>query len=184
MRRFPDRTTRVNLFTLTQIANEKACSAGFRVACLFVMSILQFGLPDPGVEYRPRPSVYAVIVNDRGQLLAIFKRETFFLPGGGIDDGESEGTALLRECLEETGFEIEIGELLGRADQFCFAPVQQRYFNKLGVFYRAELKDTPAQPVTELHKVCWVLPSEFAARPAHESHLWAVQRAFNTPPPD
>jgi len=146
------------------------------------MAVIQFGTREPGADYQPRPSVYAVVMNDERRVLAILKREMFFLPGGGIDEYETESAALSRECLEETGFEIAIGELLGRADQYCFAPVQQKYFNKLGAFYRATLENIPPRPVTEAHEVKWVTVAEFETRPAHESHLWAVRKALKSKP--
>ena len=50
--------------------------------------------------------VFAIIVNDEGKVL--IKRRTdanqhWDLPGGGVDDGESDIAALVREVTEETG---------------------------------------------------------------------------------
>jgi len=119
-----------------------------------------------------------VVFDNDGRLLVILKRGLYILPGGGIDETEDETTALARECLEETGYEIQRGRLIGRADQYCFAPAQQQYFNKLGAFYLATLSKNPPEAVREDHEVCWVTPAEFANRPAHESHLWAVRLAL------
>lgn len=144
------------------------------------MDTRQFGEKLVNVVYQPRPSVYAVIFDNSDRVLVIFKREMYFLPGGGIDQGETERAALIRECLEETGHEIVMGESLGRADQYCFAPVQRKYVNKLGTFYRAILDNQAAHPVLEAHKIKWVTVAEFETRPAHESHLWAVKQALRT----
>ena len=63
----------------------------------------------------PRVSVKAVIVR-ADKLLAIKKRDErgdyFILPGGGQHERESLHEALARECREELGTAIEIGELL------------------------------------------------------------------------
>jgi 8-oxo-dGTP diphosphatase len=51
-------------------------------------------------------------------------------PGGGIDEGESATEALKREFLEETGFKIEVGELL-KTREFIKAPLHaiELYFS-------------------------------------------------------
>ena len=63
----------------------------------------------------PRVSAKAVIVRD-DQLLVIVKRDTggeyYALPGGGQDDFETLPEAVRRECLEEIGVDVEVGELL------------------------------------------------------------------------
>lgn len=62
--------------------------------------------------------VAAVIVSD-GRVLAAQRAEPPALaggwefPGGKVDPGESEHDALVRECQEELGVEIAVGERVG-----------------------------------------------------------------------
>lgn len=62
--------------------------------------------------------VAAVIVAD-GRVLAAQRAEPPALaggwefPGGKVDPGESEQEALIRECREELGVEISVGERIG-----------------------------------------------------------------------
>jgi len=62
-----------------------------------------------------RNSSKAIIIQD-GKLLTIkFSRygNTYYnLPGGGQENGETLHQALIRECKEEIGAEVEIGELI------------------------------------------------------------------------
>ncbi|MFB5089598.1 NUDIX domain-containing protein [Psychrobacillus sp. PGGUH221] len=62
-----------------------------------------------------RNSAKAVIVKD-GKVLAVKIHENggtyYILPGGGQKHGENLHQALERECKEELGAEVEIGELL------------------------------------------------------------------------
>ena len=64
----------------------------------------------------PRNSAKAVIVED-GRLLVLTKRNAqgqlfHLLPGGGQERGETLPEAVKRECLEELGVLVEVGELL------------------------------------------------------------------------
>ena len=64
---------------------------------------------------RIRNSAKAIIVKD-GKLLALKMHENggtyYILPGGGQEHGETLHQALERECREEIGADVEIGELI------------------------------------------------------------------------
>jgi len=68
---------------------------------------------------RPRISVKALIV-DRGRLLLPLHRDDaglyYILPGGGQESGETLAAACVRECREELGVDVAVGELLGVRD--------------------------------------------------------------------
>lgn len=57
----------------------------------------------------------AVVRDDSGQLLMIRRADdgSWGLPGGGVKAGETWQQATVRECLEETGWQIEVYGLLG-----------------------------------------------------------------------
>ncbi|HEY3250974.1 MAG TPA: NUDIX domain-containing protein [Ignavibacteria bacterium] len=62
-----------------------------------------------------RSSNKAVIIKDN-HILAVKKKDAngffYILPGGGQEHGETVIESLKRECLEETGYNIKIGDLL------------------------------------------------------------------------
>jgi 8-oxo-dGTP diphosphatase len=66
-----------------------------------------------------RVGAYAVIVQDEAVLLSHWNprhatfRGAWTLPGGGMEIGEQPAETALREVLEETGFTVELDELLG-----------------------------------------------------------------------
>jgi 8-oxo-dGTP diphosphatase len=65
------------------------------------------------------PCVGAVIKDEQGRLLLIKRGHEpgaglWSLPGGRIEPGETDASALVREMREETGLEVQAGPLLGR----------------------------------------------------------------------
>lgn len=67
-----------------------------------------------------KPGAGAVIINNKDEVLLVkqyrypIKDFQINIPGGGIDIGEDDESALKREIKEETGLEIEIIKKLGK----------------------------------------------------------------------
>ncbi|MEJ2425392.1 MAG: NUDIX domain-containing protein [Candidatus Thiodiazotropha sp.] len=75
-----------------------------------------------GLEPQIRNAVRAVILRDGAVLMQKKRSETkgewYTLPGGGQNAGETLEASLIRECEEELGVRIKVGELLTIADTF------------------------------------------------------------------
>ena len=96
-----------------------------------------------------RVGAYAVIVQDEAVLLSHWNprhatfRGAWTLPGGGMEIGEQPAETALREVLEETGFTVELDELLGVHSRHM-APDERmdglgRPLHALRVIYRAHV---------------------------------------------
>ena len=71
----------------------------------------------PGKNSPPTLAVGAIVVHDDSLLMVLRGREPnkglWTVPGGRVEAGEYIADALKREVREETGIEIEVGDLLG-----------------------------------------------------------------------
>ncbi|WP_228101351.1 NUDIX domain-containing protein [Paenibacillus donghaensis] len=68
-----------------------------------------------GISLKLRNSAKAIILNNNSVLVTKHHDESgifYLLPGGGQEPGEKLTECLIRECIEETGYEIEVKELL------------------------------------------------------------------------
>ncbi|WP_237156806.1 bifunctional NUDIX hydrolase/phosphatase PAP2 family protein [Photobacterium leiognathi] len=81
---------------------------------LFFVSLLSSSVfSQENLSYQPKGAT-CVIHNEDGQVVLVqdYLTRTLSLPGGYIDSGETFQAAAKRETLEETGINVDIGELL------------------------------------------------------------------------
>ena len=120
------------------------------------------------------PCVGAVIKDDLGRLLLIKRGHPpaaglWSLPGGRIEPGETDAEALVREMREETGLEIEAGQLIGTVRR----PGQDG-----GVLdirdYAAAVTGGTLRPGDDAADARWVDASELASLPLTEGLVEAL----------
>ena len=66
----------------------------------------------------------AVVLNERGEVLLIKddRRNSWTFPGGIVEEGEGLLDGVKREVLEETGIEVEVGQLFCVTSNTCKHP--------------------------------------------------------------
>lgn len=109
--------------------------------------------------------VRAIIIED-GKLLTIKRvkeNETYWVfPGGGIEDGENQRQALIRECQEELGVVVEVGELVFENSyvHWKFGPQHEYFYNcsiisgEVGTGEGPEFQENSSYEGT--HEVEWI----------------------------
>ena len=98
-------------------------------------------------EYDSRLAAYAVVVDEHDRvLLALwneFSEPLWTLPGGGVELNETVEAGVVRELLEETGYDVEPGRVLG-VDTVVVSPDERtvdrdRWFRGIRVVYEATI---------------------------------------------
>lgn len=142
------------------------------------MATPQFGVAEPGRDYPDRPAAFVVVERD-GKIAIV--RVTpksggvrLDLPGGGIDPGETPAQAAARECGEEAGITVVMGEAFLRADHF-FVNDEGKSNNTRGTFLAARFEaEAPALKIEDDHALTWVDPYEALRTVSRDAHAWAV----------
>lgn len=141
--------------------------------------------PD-GIVQRVRLAAYAWSEDgDRVLLVRIAPGEAdsgrWTLPGGGCAFGEDPAEGARRELREETGLEVELGEVLGIRSA-VYGPARTRSGHRIhfvGVLYRARIAggDLRHEPDGSTDLAAWQPFDALDALPAVELLDWARARA-------
>jgi 8-oxo-dGTP diphosphatase len=99
-----------------------------------------------------------------------------FLPGGGIDPGESPGETVVREFWEECGLEVTAGMWSVRAIGFVYSPNDRVVFEKLSTFIDATCTERRGVAQEPDHELEWVSLQSAVTGLRDPSHRWAVER--------
>jgi 8-oxo-dGTP diphosphatase len=146
--------------------------------------IPEFGDKQPGRVYVPRPGAYGLVSDGQGRIAVLQTPRGGFLPGGGIEAGESPEEALRREVREECGFGVTVGERLGEAAEYRCTEGHAFAIRKDCVFFAATLHTETAGETgaaTEAdHALRWLTPSEAEEQLAHGSQKWIVRQSRNS----
>ncbi|AJD90244.1 DNA mismatch repair protein MutT [Jeotgalibacillus malaysiensis] len=143
--------------------------------------MLTFGEKENGKTYITRPAVYSVMFNSNKDKIAVIhvRSKDYFLPGGGIEQGETHEKCLEREVLEETGMKVKVRRFIGSAGRYFYSINEGTYYLSEGHFYECEAGEKIEEPVDEDHELRWVEPTEAVNCLIHDHQRWAVKKALS-----
>ncbi len=97
------------------------------------------------------------VENERGELLVMFRRGSWDLPKGKIDDGETPPQAAVREVQEETGLtDVRLGAFI--CETWHTYLFKEKRWLKKTYWYRMQTTDNQTVPQTEedIEAIEWV----------------------------
>ncbi len=120
-----------------------------------------------GREYPLRPVVGVGVVVWHGERVLLVQRGKpprvgqWSLPGGAQELGETVAAAARREVFEETGLEVELGEVLAAVDMIEREAGRVRYHYTL-IDFSAEAAGPELRPGGDAADARWFTPEELA----------------------
>ncbi len=88
--------------------------------------------------YLDRYGAYLIAI-EHDKLAVVKTPKGYFLPGGGMENGESDIQCIQRECMEEIGCDVQVQNFVCSAEKFVqhptlgyFHPIQRFYCGTVG----------------------------------------------------
>ena len=88
------------------------------------------------INYIDRVGAYLIPVRD-SKIGVVKTSKGYFLLGGGLDGDESHEECIKRECLEEIGYAVSVGNKVCSAEMYCEHPTIG-YFHPIQTYYVGE----------------------------------------------
>ncbi len=135
-----------------------------------------------------RISAYAIVINDEGKILLVTPtwRDTYDIPGGGVEPEEEIAEGLKREVYEETGYKIKV------VDNHPFYVSETRFYwqsqpnpfrHSVNLFFRAELESLEQNLAAvnvavpnEIAKIEWVSIPSITKENCHWMYVPAIEK--------
>jgi len=131
---------------------------------------------------RPIVGVGAVIV-ENGRALVVRRgteplKGEWSIPGGVVELGETLRQAAAREAQEETGLEVEPGEVLEVVDRIMRDPQQKVQYHYVLVDFLCRRISGEARPGADASELHWISPHELESFPIADSAAAVIRKGF------
>ncbi len=123
-----------------------------------------------------------VVANEKGEILTMYRRDSWDLPKGKIDKGETRAAAAIREVQEETGLDVvELGAFLLETNH-TYKNRKGKRVIKRTYWYKMTTKETVLKPeIEEDIELCEWMPVDtfLQKRPLYNTIRMVVQAYLN-----
>ena len=126
------------------------------------------------LEYTDRQGAYLIPVQD-GKVAVVQVPKGYFLLGGGLHGNESHSECINRECIEEAGIAVKIGERVCSAESFGVHP-QIGPFHPIQTYYVGEVLGRVTVPCESDHTLVWLDISTIKGKLYLEMQNWALEQ--------
>ncbi len=130
----------------------------------------------------PIPGVGAVIVGPNGILMATRDKNPgkgmWSIPGGGVEVGESQEAALIREIKEETGIDVKVLSFIDTADIILRDPSGEIEYHFILNHYLCRAASFDIVPESSDTKVKWFLPNSLPVENSHPAIIDLIRNVM------
>lgn len=149
----------------------------------------QHKLPE-GTLVTWRISSYGVVINSDNEILVVVPtwRETYDLPGGGVEPTEKISEGVIRECYEETGYQVKLDSNLPFyiSETDFYHTDHDKFYHSVNLYFKCSLVSEHQNTaiintveIDEIEKVEWKKLAEISIDNCYEMHFRAIQSLNN-----
>ena len=128
-------------------------------------------------NYKDREGAYLVCIKE-GKVAVVKTPKGFFFLGGGFEGDESVEVCITRECIEEVGYTVNVGEKICSAEHYVYHK-RIGYFHPIQHYYLGELvKMENSTTVEKDHTLMWLSYDEIKGKMFSPMQNWALDMAW------
>jgi 8-oxo-dGTP diphosphatase len=132
--------------------------------------------PEEGIDYMKRVGAYGLLEDEDGRLAVIKTSTGYFLPGGGLEEGEELQACLVREFVEEAAIKVRIEDKLSVLSYFFYSTTMHIHMESVGHFYRCKFEEALDTGCEEDHQLVWLELKEASKKLFLENQKEAVKQ--------
>lgn len=128
-------------------------------------------------NYKDRRGAYLIPISD-GKVAVVKNPKGFFFLGGGLETDEKEEECIVRECMEEVGYTVTVGEKICSAEAYMYH-TKIGYFHPIQTYYAGKVGSRVECPVEKDHTIMWLNYCDLKGKMYLEMQNWALEYCWN-----